>query len=100
MQAALQAVTTDLATWELPVSSGMVRVDGHYGARSVLADSVATGVQRVVRTRGSRWLEHPLVQAALAQEPVALLTTQASTVSYEVFDLPHRGLDDGMPSVR
>src|SRR5262249_52790692 len=100
LQAALQAVTTYLATWELPVSSGIVRLDGQSGDSSVIADIVATGVQIVVCKRGYRWLEHPLVQAALAHEPVAILTTRESQVTYEVFDLPHMLLDDGMTSVR
>jgi hypothetical protein len=100
LQAALQAVTTYLAAWELPVSSGIVRLDGQYGDSAVIADIVATGVQIVVRKRGYRWLEHPLVQAALAHEPVATLTTRESQVTYEVFDLPHMLLEDGMASIR
>jgi hypothetical protein len=54
----------------------------------VIADIVATGLQIVVRKRGYRLLEHPLVQAALAHDPVATMTTRESQVSYEVFDLP------------
>jgi hypothetical protein len=100
LQAALQAVTTYLAAWELPVSSGIVRLDGQYGDSAVIAYIVATGVQIVVRKRGYRWLEHPLVQAALAHEPVATVTTRESQVTYEVFDLPHMLLEDGTASIR
>lgn len=66
----------------------------------MIAELVASGVQIVVRKRGYRWLDHPLVQAALAQEPVARITTRESQVTYEVFDLPHMLLEDGMTSVR
>jgi hypothetical protein len=100
LRAALQAVTAYLTGWELPLSSGSVRVDGQYGDSSVIADIVATGVQIVVRKRGYRWLEHPLVQAALAHEPVATMTTRESQVTYEVFDLPQMLLEDGTTSVR
>jgi hypothetical protein len=54
LQAGLTAVTTYLTTWELPVTSGIVRVDGQYGDSSVIADIMATGVQIVVRKRGYR----------------------------------------------
>lgn len=100
LQAALQAVTHYLTTWELPLSSGIVRVDGQYGDSSVIADIVASGVQIVVRTRGYRWLDHPRVQAALTHDPVATFTTQESQVTYEVFDLPQMLLEDGTTSVR
>jgi hypothetical protein len=100
LQAALQAVTTYLAAWELPPTSGIVRVDGQYGDSSVMADIVASGVQIVVRKRGSRWLEHPRVQAAIAQEPVARMTTPESQVTYEVFDLPQMLVEDGTTAVR
>ena len=100
LQAALTAVSTYLTAWELPVSSGIVRVDGQYGDSSVIADIVASGVQIVVRKRGYRWLHHPQVQAVLAQEPAATLTTQESQVTYEVFDLPQMLLEDGATSVR
>jgi hypothetical protein len=65
-----------------------------------MADIVATGLQIVVRKRGYRWLEHPLVQAAIAHEPVATMTTRESQVTYEVFDLPQMLLEDGTTSVR
>ena len=58
------------------------------------------GVQIVVRKRGYRWLHHPQVQAVLAQEPAATLTTRESQVTYEVFDLPQMLLEDGTTSVR
>jgi hypothetical protein len=100
LQAAVQAVTTYLTAWELSTASAIVRVDGQYGDSAVIADSVASGVQLVVRKRGYRVLEHPLVQAALAQEPVARITTRESQVTYEVFDLPQMLLEDGTTSVR
>jgi hypothetical protein len=96
----LQGVTTYLTAWELPRSSGIVRADGQYGDSSVIADIVASGVQIVVRKRGYRWLEHPLVQAALAHEPVATMTTRESQVTYEIFALPKMLLEDGMTPVR
>jgi hypothetical protein len=97
---ALQAVTTYLTAWELPRACGVVRVDGQYGDSSVIADIVASGLQIVVRKRGYRWLNHPLVQAALTHEPVATITTRESQVTYEVFDLPQMLLEDGTTSVR
>lgn len=100
LQAALQAVTTYLAAWELPRGCGIVRVDGQYGDGSVIADIVATGVHLVGRKRGYRLLDHPLVQAALAHEPVATMTTRESHVTYEVFDLPQMLLEDGTTPVR
>ena len=100
LQAALTAVTTYLNAWELPVSSGIVRVDGQYGDSSVMADIVASGVHIVVRKRGYRWLHHPRVQAVLAQEPAATWTTRESQVTYEVFDLPQMLLEDGTTAVR
>jgi len=100
LQAALQAVAAYLAAWELPLSCGIVRVDGQYGDSAVIAAMVATGTQIVVRKRGYRWLEHPLAQAALAHEPVATMTTRESPVTYEVFDLPQMCLEDGTTSVR
>ncbi|MGO8949917.1 MAG: hypothetical protein ACLQUY_20125 [Ktedonobacterales bacterium] len=100
LQAALQAVTTYLTAWELPLSCGIVRVDGQYGDSAVIADIVATGVHVVVRKRGYRWLDHPLVQAAIAHEPVATMTTRESQVTYEVFDLPLMLLEDGTTSVQ
>jgi len=100
LQAALQAVTTSLTAWELPTARGLVRVDGQYGDSSVIADIVASGVQIVVRKRGYRVVDHPLVQAALAQEPVARITTRESQVPYAVFDLPQMLLEDGTTSVR
>src|SRR5271166_2338192 len=100
LQAALQAVTTYLTAWELPMASGIVRVDGQYGDSSVMADIVASGVHVLVRKRGYRWLDHPRVQAAIAHEPVATMTTRESQVTYEVFDLPQMLLEDGTTSVR
>ena len=88
LRAALQAVATYLTAWELPMLSGSVRVDGQYGDSSVIAEIVASGAQSVVRKRGSRWLDHPLVQAAIAHEPVATMTTRQSQVTYAVFDVP------------
>jgi hypothetical protein len=75
-------------------------MDGHDGDSSVIADSVASGAQIVVRKRGYRWLDHPLVQAAIAHEPVATMTTRESQVSDEVFDLPQMLLEDGTTPVR
>jgi hypothetical protein len=46
-------------------------VDGQYGDGSVIADILATSVHLVGRKRGYRLLDHPLVQAAVAYEPVA-----------------------------
>jgi hypothetical protein len=70
----------------------------------VIADIVASGlhlvVRMVVRKRGYHLLEHPRVQAALAHEPAATVTTQESHVTYEVFDLPQMLLEDGLTSVR
>jgi hypothetical protein len=100
LQAALATVTTYLNAWGLPVSNGIVRVDGQYGDSSVMADIVASGVQIVVRKRGYRWLNHPRVQAVLAEEPAATMTTRESQVTYEVFDLPRMLLEDGTTSVR
>jgi hypothetical protein len=100
LRAALQAVATYLAAWELPMASGLVRVDGQYGDSSVIADIVDSGAQIVVRKRGYRWLDHPLVQAAIAHEPVATMTTRESQVTYEVFDLPQMLLEDGTTPVR
>ncbi|MGO8950327.1 MAG: hypothetical protein ACLQUY_22240 [Ktedonobacterales bacterium] len=100
LQAALQAVTTYLTAWELSLSCGIVRVDGQYGDSSVIADILATGVHLVVRKRGYHMLDHPLVQAALAHEPVARVTKRESQVTYEVFDLPQMLLEDGTTSVR
>jgi hypothetical protein len=100
LRSALQAVTTYLTAWGLPVASGIVRVDGQYGDSSVIADIVASGLQIVVRKRGYRWLAHPQVQAVLTQEPVARITTRESQVTYEVFDLSQMLLEDGVTSVR
>ena len=100
LRAALQAVATYLTAWELPMASGIVRVDGQYGDSSVIADIVANGAQILVRKRGYRWLDHPLVQAAIAHEPVATMTTRESQVTYEVFDLPQMLLEDGTTPVR
>jgi hypothetical protein len=100
LQAALQAVATYLTAWELPMVRSMVRVDGQYGDSSVMADSVASGAQIVVRKRGSRWLGHPLVQAAIAHAPVAPMTTRESQVTYAVFDVPQMLLEDGTTPVR
>ncbi len=100
LHSALLAVTTYLNAWELPAASGIVRVDGQYGDSSVIADIVATGVHIVVRKRGYRLLDHPVVQAALAHEPVAKITTRESQVTYEIFDLPQMLLEDGMTRVR
>jgi hypothetical protein len=100
LRAALQAVTTYLTAWELPMVSGIVRVDGQYGDSSVIADIVASGAQIVVLKRGYRWLDHPLVQAAIAHEPVATMTTRESQVTYEVFDVPQMLLEDGTTPVR
>jgi hypothetical protein len=100
LQSAVQAVTAYLTAWELPTASAIVRVDGQYGDSTVIADIVASGVQIVVRKRGYRILAHPLVQAALAQDPVARITTRESQVTYEVFDLPQMLLEDGTTSVR
>jgi hypothetical protein len=100
LRSALQAVTAYLNAWELPAASGIVRVDGQYGDSAVIADSVASGMPIVVRKRGYRLLDHPLVQAALAHEPVAQITTRESQVTYEIFDLPQMLLEDGSLSVR
>jgi hypothetical protein len=100
LRAALQAVTTYLAAWELPQACGIVRVDGQYGDSSVIADIVATGMHLVVRKRGYHLLDHPLVQAAIAHGPVATMTTRESQVTYEVFDLPQILLEDGTTPVR
>jgi hypothetical protein len=100
LQAALQTVTTYLTAWDLPVASGIVRVDGQYGDGSVIADIVATGIHIVVRKRGYVLLDHPLVQAAIAHEPVATITTRESHVTYELFDLPDVPLDGETSRVR
>jgi hypothetical protein len=100
LQAGLTAVTLYLTAWELPVTSGIVRVDGQYGDSAVIAEIVASGLQIVVRKRGYRLLDHPRIQAVLAQEPTARITTRESQVTYEVFDLPQMVLEDGTTSVR
>jgi hypothetical protein len=100
LRSALQAVTTYLSAWELPTASAIVRVDGQYGDCAVIADIVASGMHIVVRKRGYRLLDHPRVQAVLAQEPAATMTTRESQVTYEVFDLPQMLLEDGTTSVR
>jgi hypothetical protein len=61
---------------------------------------VASGVQIVVRTRGDRLVEHPLVPAAMAQQPVARVTTRESQVTDAVFALPQLLLEDGVTSAR
>lgn len=66
----------------------------------MIADIVASGLHLVVRKRGYHLLEHPRVQAALAHEPAATVTTQERQVTYEVFDLPQMLLEDGLTSVR
>jgi hypothetical protein len=100
LQAALHSVMTYLTAWDLPVASGIVRLDGQYGDGSVIAAIVATGIHIVVRKRGYALLEHPLVQAAIAHEPVATITTQESHVTYELFDLPTVPLDGEISPVR
>jgi hypothetical protein len=96
----LHSVLTYLTAWDLPLASGIVRLDGRYSDGSVIAAIVATGLHIVVRQRGSALLEHPVVQAALAHEPVATITTRESHVTYERFDLPPVPVDGEIAPVR
>jgi hypothetical protein len=100
LHVALQAVNTYLTAWEFPSGCGIVRVDGQYGDSAVIADIIASGMQIVVRKRGYRWLHHPLVQAALAHDPVARITTRESQVTSAVFDVPQMLWEDGTTLVR
>jgi hypothetical protein len=96
LRSALPAVTTYLTTWGLPPASDIARLAGQHGDSSVIADMVASGAQIVVRKRGYRLLAHPRVQAVLAHEPVAKVTTGESQLTYEIFDVPQMLLEDGI----
>ncbi len=88
LTAALGVIQTYLAAWDMPLQTEIVRVDGQYGDLSVIAEIVRTSLQVVVRGRGYTLLEHPQVQAILAQSaPVTTITPPYSQTTYEVFDL-------------
>jgi hypothetical protein len=78
-----------LAAWDLPRAAGIVRLDGQYGDPAVMAQIKETGVHVVVRGRSYALLEHPQVQAVLAQTMPVPVTSLESQVTDEVFDIPH-----------
>jgi hypothetical protein len=87
LSAALRAITTYLAAFDLAPTAGIVRLDGQYGDAAVIAQILATGLQIIVRGRGYTLLDEPPVQAVLAQAPVATITSLESGATYELFDL-------------
>jgi hypothetical protein len=89
LASALSAVGTYLEAWELPPAAGIIRVDGHYGDPAVIAQIVQSGFHVLGRGRSYALLEHPQVQAVLAQTMPVPVTSLESQVTYEVFDIPH-----------
>ena len=100
LQSALAQVSAYLAAWNLPIHSGIVRVDGHYGDEIVMAAIIATGLHLIVRKRGYAVLAHPRIQAALAHGPTATITSPESQVTIEVFAVPDVVLEEATASVR
>jgi hypothetical protein len=93
-------VGTSLQAWDLPPDAGIIRVDGQYraiGGAAVIAHIVQSGLQVIVRGRGSTLLEHPLGQAVLTQTGPVTITMPESHGTYEVCDIPSLPL--GQPRV-
>ncbi len=86
---ALQAVEAYLEAWDLPRAAGIIRVDGQYGDPAVLAQIVQAGFHVLGRGKGYALLEHPHVQAVLAQTVPVTITSLESQVTSEVFDIPN-----------
>jgi hypothetical protein len=85
---ARQAVGAYLDAWDLPHAAGIIRVDGHYGDPAVFAQIVPAGFHVIGRGKGYTLLEHPHVQAVLAQATPVTLTMPESHVTDAVFDVP------------
>jgi hypothetical protein len=86
---ALGVVRTYLEAWNLPPAAGIVRVDGQYGDPAVIAQLVQAGFHVLGRGKGYALLEHPQVQAVLAQTAPVTITSLESQVTSEVFDIPN-----------
>jgi hypothetical protein len=86
---ALRVVGTYLEAWDLPHAAGIIRLDGLYGDPAVIAQIVQSGLHVLGRGRSYALLEHPQVQAVLAQTVPVPVTSLESQVTYEVFDIPH-----------
>lgn len=80
---AQQVVGTYLDTWDLPHKAGIIRADGIYGDPAVLAQIVRAGFHELGRGKGYALLDHPHMQAVLAQTAPVTITTPESQVTYE-----------------
>lgn len=96
---ALEAIRVYLASFDLPLSQALVRLDGLYGDPIVLAQLIAAGV--LFLTRGKRYeiLTHPTLQQALAGPPAALMTSKTGCI-FEVFEAGFLPLYPDGPIVR
>jgi hypothetical protein len=100
LASALQAITTYLKHFALPLEMALVRLDGQYGDVPVITQLILAGVSFVTRSRGYQLLEHPQIQGVLAHPPTASVRRMNSGEIVELFDGGWLELGEGLPHVR
>ena len=86
LASALRAITAYLQHFAFPKDVALVRLDGAYGAGTVIAQLLLAGMSSVPRWRGYLLLERPQIQRVLAHPPTASVLRINSGELVEVFE--------------
>ena len=100
LTSALQAITTYLKHFALPLQMALLRLDGQYGDAPTITQLILAGVSFVTRGRGYQLLEHPRIQGVLAHPPTASVRRRNSGEIVELFAGGWLELEEGLPHVR
>src|SRR5947199_9090185 len=71
---------------EIPLHRAILRLDGQYGDYAVVADLDTSGLPYVMRGKDYGLLDHPEIQARLAQSPDQVVTHPETATTPALFD--------------
>jgi hypothetical protein len=97
---ALQAITTYLKHFVFEPQIALVRLDGLYGDGAVVAQIALFDVCFVTRGKKYHLLNHPQIQAVLAQPPTASVTRSNTEEVVDLFDGGWLAFDEELLLVR
>lgn len=97
---ATEAIAAYLAHQQIPLTHGVVRLDGQYGNAAIVVDLRGMGLGSVMRSRDYHLLDLPQVQARLAEPADQHITSPESGTQRSLFDCPDVPLFPGGAKVR
>ena len=85
---ALEVIRAYLTAHQMPVTRGIVRLDGLYGDGAIVADFQPVGLAYVIRSKDYALLDLPLIQERLRQPPDAHTVHPETGTQRDLYDCP------------